>query len=862
MPGKMLNRGRKLFAGNLVFFLVGAVMFPTFSWSAEIEEIIVTAQKRAQNIQEIPVAVTALNALQLSELTISDVFDLQQNIPSLAVRQNQNATTSNFSIRGVGTSGSNFGLESSVGLYVDGVYRARQNSMINEMVDMESVEVLRGPQGTLFGRNTPSGAVLMNTAAPSHEFGGYIDLDAGNFGLQSINGAVGGSLVEEVLAYRFTGFGVYRDGYVTDLNLGDDIINDRDREGGRVQLLYTPRDDLSLRLIADYSEIDEVCCAAITIKNNYLVFPRSSFTGSFTPVPTFGTDSILSLPKNNLIPGTPIAGFGADIINASQRDEDLVALTRLPHSSNTDQGFSAQLDWEVLGGEFTSISGWRDFKSDDLVDADFGSADIFSRDEHAEQTAFSQEFRFHYGNEDFDILAGLYYFEQQLDVLSNTTLGANANNFISLSVYSQAGALGQQAALAAAQGDFARAASLQAAAIQAQQIGTAIFAGLENVTLSPSNPIYPLQQLGFTGVGFPAGATGRNRMQQDHSTWAIFGQGDYRFTPELTLTLGLRYTSEEKEIDGVFSQPGASWGALVALADLVVVNPRANIAESLDDEQITGTIKLTWMPSDNMLLYASYATGYKSGGTNTDRISPAFSVLFDAETAETFEAGMKADFPERNLRVNLTLHHSTTEDYQTNAFQGTGFNLSNAGEVEAKGGELELWWNPTEGLSLTAAYVHNRAKFKGFERANCWIAYSWLTGIQDPGRAQPLNQFCDRSGGPLDTNAENSYIVGATQVFALTGDIEAYIHADYNYQDEQYMDGNLDPFKKQDGYGTFNLRGGVNFLSHRLEIAAWAKNLFDEDYYNVYFDVPLQSGKLNAYPTEPRTYGLSLNKHF
>ena len=151
----------------------------------ELEEIVVTAQKREQNLQDVPVAVSAFTGEQLKEAVIKDVFDLQSNTPGLRVGQNQNNNTANFSIRGVGTSSQNFGLESSVGLYVDGTYRARQSTMIADMIDIEAVEVLRGPQGTLFGKNTPSGAVLFRTKAPSFEPDAFATVTAGNYGLLS-----------------------------------------------------------------------------------------------------------------------------------------------------------------------------------------------------------------------------------------------------------------------------------------------------------------------------------------------------------------------------------------------------------------------------------------------------------------------------------------------------------------------------------------------------------------------------------------------------------------------------------------------------------------------------------------------------
>ncbi|MDZ7768881.1 MAG: TonB-dependent receptor plug domain-containing protein [Woeseiaceae bacterium] len=238
----------------------------------QIEEIVVTAQKREQNIQDVPVAVTAYTGRMLEESAIKDIRDLAAIAPSLISNQSQNSTTSSFSIRGIGTSAQNFGLESSVGLYIDEVYRARPSSIINNLVDIAAVEVLRGPQGTLFGKNTPSGAIIIRSVQPGHERNAFLEVTAGDYGLLNIAGATNLSLVDDVLALRVTGFSGQRDGYVSDLNLGDDVINDRDRAGGRLQVLFTPNDQLDIRLIADYAEINEICCAALTRQDNITAF--------------------------------------------------------------------------------------------------------------------------------------------------------------------------------------------------------------------------------------------------------------------------------------------------------------------------------------------------------------------------------------------------------------------------------------------------------------------------------------------------------------------------------------------------------------------------------------------------------------
>ena len=220
-----------------------------------IEEIIVSAQKREQNIQDVPVAVTAISGQQIADSGIKDIRELTTVAPGLISSQSQNSTTSSFSIRGVGTSSQNFGLESSVGLYIDGVYRARQSAVINNLVDIAAVEVLRGPQGTLFGKNTPSGAILMQTVRPSHDPDAFVEFTGGDYGL--FNFAAGGnlSLVPDVLAMRATVFTGQRDGFVSDLALGSDSVNDRERAGGRLQLAWTPNDELDVRIIGDYSEI-------------------------------------------------------------------------------------------------------------------------------------------------------------------------------------------------------------------------------------------------------------------------------------------------------------------------------------------------------------------------------------------------------------------------------------------------------------------------------------------------------------------------------------------------------------------------------------------------------------------------------
>ena len=293
--------------------LATAVVGLFFSMSANaqddsiFEEIVVTAQKRQQNIMEVPIAVSAVTSQQIENAGIKDVFDLQQNVPSLIIGRSQTATTTNFNIRGIGSTSNNFGVESSVGLYVDGVYRSRQSSLINELIDVEAVEVLRGPQGTLFGKNTPAGALTVRTVAPSQDRDAFVDVTAGDLGLIRVSAAANIPINDD-LAFRGTLFSSQRDGYIDDVNLGEDLYNDRDRLGIRLQMAYEPSDDFNMRIIADYAKIDETCCGTVTLVDGIV---KHSAIQSAT-ADDFGSDASLGgtqLGGPNPFSGTIFTGF-------------------------------------------------------------------------------------------------------------------------------------------------------------------------------------------------------------------------------------------------------------------------------------------------------------------------------------------------------------------------------------------------------------------------------------------------------------------------------------------------------------------------------------------------------------------------
>jgi iron complex outermembrane receptor protein len=868
--------GIMLPAAALGLFINGSVLAQEES-SGIFEEIVVLAQKRAQNIMDVPIAVSAVTGAQMVDAGIKDMADLQQNVPNLIIGGSQTATTSTFSIRGISSTSNNFGVESSVGLYVDGVYRSRQSSMINDLIDVEAVEVLRGPQGTLFGKNTPAGALSVRTVAPSHERDAFIDLTAGDFGLVKVSGAANFSLTDN-LAMRGTLFYTERDGYVDDIgrnDLGQDVYNDRNRYGGRLQFMYEPSDTFNMRIIADYSEIDEICCAATTLVDGIYQhaelanFPDPSYAGSDSLLLGFGGTVLTDFPYPQpildglaaLLPGNVVTGTGVN--------DHVAAMDFLPISQNEDSGLSIEFNKTLSSGNtFTSISAFRSFDTYDNSDVDFSDVDLVTRVNSADQSSFSQEFRFagEFG-EGSNYVLGAYYFGQEIKQ-STDTLGTP---FLEIYLSSNPSIV-----------DIT------------SLVNTA--AGIA------SPPYFP------AGISFLPNIWSNDEIVQDQDGWAVFGQVDFALGDNFVLTLGARYTDETKKIDALFTQntpnvpdnlipdfgaialagcqatacdPDAGpfdpfdpanwaifapysvdgWGAY-AFPPLA---PRTDLEEELSDDQITGTAKITWFASDSSMFYFSYATGYKSGGTNTERIPAAFESVFGPENSTSIEIGFKGDLGP--LRLALTVYDTEFEDFQAQTFTGSGFNLQNAGTIDNTGVEVEALWRITDSLDAQLIYTHNEVEFASFEAGTCWDGYTFHTGIPDPGLPDDFNaaldtEICSKTGEAQAYNPEDRFFASLQYELNLSSDMVLFMRGEYSTYSEQLTDGDLDPFTHQDSFDIINARLGLNFGRSNMSVTLWGRNIGDERYFTGSSDAPVQSGRMHAYPAEPATYGLTFRKGF
>ncbi|MGH8034104.1 MAG: TonB-dependent receptor, partial [Lysobacterales bacterium] len=369
---------------SLTAVLLVAAISPVFGQSSgAIEEVVVTATKREMTLQEVPVAVSVVDEQVLRQAQVNDIMDLQSLVPSLRVTQLQTTGNTNFIIRGFGNGANNPGIEPSVGVFIDGVYRSRSSSALADLPNLERIEVLRGPQSTLFGKNASAGVVSVITAAPDmNEFTGSGSFTYGNYNQVILKGDVSGPLSETV-GFSLAVSSNDRDGYFKNLETGNDL-NGRNRWGVRGQMLFLPTDNIRLRLIADYDEIDEKCCGVANLQSG-------------------PTGVAIHLVGGDLVPND---GFAYE----NYYDFD-------PTNKIKTDGVSLQGDFNFDNDMLlTSITAYREQSRKENADVDFTSAELISQNSGDTQIdTFTQELRLSQSLEKFDWILGGFYFNENVD---------------------------------------------------------------------------------------------------------------------------------------------------------------------------------------------------------------------------------------------------------------------------------------------------------------------------------------------------------------------------------------------------------------------------------------------------------------
>ncbi len=913
---------------------VATVAMPAFAQDTETtdtaaadagadNEIVVTAQGRAQRLADVPVAISAVNAETLQNSGANDIRQLNQVAPSLLVSSTGSEANGSARIRGIGTVGDNPGLESSVPVFIDGVYRSRSGIGLNELGELDRIEVQRGPQGTLGGRNSSAGLISIYSKKPDFQFGATAEATYGNYDYFRLGGSITGPITDTIAA-RVDGVWVKRDGFYRDTANNTDV-NDRDRYFVRGQLLFEPTDALSIRLIADYTYRDEKCCGAIYVGssvNQYIGNLNTPSSPGAAATPT----------TNNIINVLRDLGQALPAFNQGYDRNLSVSPGRSYAGQTKDYGFSGQIDYDLGGATLTSITGYREYRSGQAGDVDYGTVDILYRaeddDAYRQFHTFTQELRLQGEAFDgkLDWLVGGFYANEKLTVRDNLRFGNQYGRFATCRVISGGG-----------------------------------LAGL----YSPTNPLCVAPGVGPATIAGASGASGpdivaaftaldnlRDRgsindsYRQNGKNWALFTHNIVHITDKLDFTFGLRYTNDKKKFAASFTNDNTVCTTVqgLVLDDLSSTNATAralagaliglscqgnstaelngvSINDSRSEDEFTGTAILSYKPIDDLMVYASYSRGYKAGGFNLDRSALKSPILpfaavggaqalvsnlqFDPETVDSYEIGAK--YGTGPFSFGVTAFRSDFSSFQLNTFNGTVFLVQNV-----NGCSTDLNGGDRDQSKFTGAPNYNAAAATTGACAADDVTYGVRTqGVELEASLVPAPSFRmsagltyaktkyrsnlvgNDSGAPLDqalrllpgNNLSNAPELVATGSVAWTPDIGSsgltgLVYVDGRMTSDYNTGSDLFPQKEQDGYAIFNARIGIRGPDEKWGVEFWGQNIFNKQYAQVAFNSPFQEGGTSTgtafadpqYPggrqifsqflAEPRTYGVTLRGKF
>jgi iron complex outermembrane recepter protein len=731
--------------------------------SAVLEEVVVTAQQRAESLQDVPVSVAAVTAEKMSSAGIVDLQGLSELVPNFSINETGISTT--VTIRGI-SSGINPGFEQSVGIYNDGIFYGRDQLARIPMMDMERVEVLRGPQGILFGKNSIAGAVSQITAKPTDEFEGSITaLYEPEHGEQDLRLVLSGPITEG-LSGRLAVLDRELDGYVTNSFTGQDEQQE-DEQVIRASLRWDINEDATANLKVSRSTFD-------VIGRNMEVY-------------------------NSV--GTPDHITVLNILQSFEVDAELdFRGDNNGHFSNNEvDNVTLTVDWDLDGYSLSSSTGFVQYEFDELCDCDFTGATVFNASRQEEYEQFSQEFRITSDlGGDFDYIAGLFFQSTELAYADQISLPNPTVVSTALT------ALGAPAVLALVAPD------------------------------SSSDRMF----------------------NQEGDIWAVFAQGTWAIQDNLSLTVGGRYTQENKDASRTQQHtPAPAFAAApyaaayVNLYGIFGIEPYDAITGSLDDSSFTPVVTLEWNATDSTMNYLTWTRGYKSGGFDArsnghpdpavmNAINPLSGTAitgsweFDREEASSIELGSKMTLADGAAELNLALYMTEYSDLQVSQFDGTlGFNVTNAGEATVYGLEADGRWAVSDNVTLTGSAAYLDFNYDKFPNSQCY--FGQVANSPDyPG-------LCDVSGQRKEYTPDLQANIGAAwagevgEGMLLTASLDVAYLADYLYAS------NLDPRTKQDATTMLNGRISLSGAEGDWELALIGRNLTDETVINFGGNTPL-----------------------
>jgi len=741
----MINIKRLTSALALAIYSTGSL-----AQTGVLEEVIVTATKRSESLQDIPVAVNAFGSEAIQEAGISNAGDLAIMTPALNINVNQSPFNARMTIRGIGTAQTDPALEPSVGLFVDGVFLGRSGLGMSDLTDIERIEVLQGPQGTLYGKNTNAGAISVITKMPNfEEFEGYVEASAGDYSMYRLTASASGPLTD-TLAYRLSGNIHQRDGYY-DNSAGDDL-SDADDWNIQGKLQWDPTNSLSILLSGSHIDRDTTCCAADAV--------QSESVNDELAAQGFRPD------KNDPYDYDVQPGVG----NSFEMNSDLLSMT---------------INYDIGWGEITSITAWNDYDYGVDQDPDRSQLDILTMlNDDFSGDSFSQELRLTASPVDnIDYMVGLFYYEQ-------TTRRGGARPFL--------------------------------------------FVGEDFIPIAAQQGLpfpLPINLLVQPGDNLVVDYT------QDTDTFAFFGQATWHIGNIWHVTGGLRWSDEEKTSD-LFSQTNST----AISNELVGASFLDSVSTPIDATLDRSSDNLDWMVraamdiGDESMIYASAATGTKSGGFQT--VSGTVDDReFDDENTTTYELGLKSTLLDARVRINAAAFFTEIDDFQSQRQLETGLGtfVSNEAEVEVSGLDFQLEALPLPNLTLSAGllYMHK---------------YEITDGPED--------------GAELPFTADYSGNLAATLVFPLA-DGGIYWRTDYSYMDDHITNVAKSADLRDSDVDDRNLvNTRLGWRNDNWNISVWGKNLTDDDYASQTISPFLVSGMDAYFLAPPRTYGATLRYDF
>lgn len=732
-----------------------------------LEEVIVTAQKRVQGLGDVPVSMQAVSGDLLASQNISDFKGLVEQLPNVFLGTTPGPST--ISIRGVGTGAANSAAEQSVGIYVDGLYVSRGHQFNSPFTDIERVEVLKGPQGVLQGKNSVAGALVITSRRPSPEFEASVktsyEVENGGY---NVEGMISGPITDNLSA-RFVAQQNLAGGFLdTNTRLGSDGINilqgEKDQNEdefslARLSLLWEPSDTVTIYTKA---EIGEREVSGVSFG------PSAIQPGATVPL-NFDGGGLLII--DDFLNRDPNFDFIQNGVVSNGFSNSVNPATNLFEQTNADLGlevdsasFTGQVDWDLDGGTLTAISGYSEFEHGQRLVNTMAPLDwlvsIGQQGNGGEDfDQFTQEIRFvSAGGETIDYIVGAFYMDRTID----------------------------------------------------RDASTGIF------------------NLSTGGLAAPAFGDNINRrlFNENTKSLSVFGQVTWNISDSFRLNVGARYSDETKEVDVDFSadylQDIPALNQIITDAFGVVFYDTSDLAvDKIEDTNFDPSASIQWDVNEDIMLYASATKATKAGGFNSSANRPD-QASFDPEEATGYEIGLKGAFLDSRLFLNVALFQSTFDDLQVSALDNatSSFFFRNAAEATTEGLEADVRYAVSDSIEIGGAVAYTDATYDDFPGATCSNGTSQEADCIDNSR--------NAEGDKLTFAPEYSGSIYASYNSVFDNGMQLGLRTDVVFSDDYFLNGQNDPFQQQDSYTKVNLSASLTSADDRWTVSIIGKNLADE----------------------------------